>query len=156
MDENERLSYTKWDCKYHVVFIPKCRRKVLYGQLRRNLGEVFRRLAAQRECRIEEGHLMSDHVHMMIGIPPKYSVSQVVGYIKGKSAIHVARVYGRAEARLEDRAGLIVAICSSARVVYARGEWYAQRFSRQVRSSDVRPDRITSRREGKVSTARGR
>jgi putative transposase len=94
MDENESLSHTKWDCKYHVVFIPKCRRKVLYGQLRRNLGEVFRRLAAQRECRIEEGHLMSDHVHMMIAIPPKYSVSQVVGYIKGKSAIHVARVYG--------------------------------------------------------------
>ena len=94
MDENESLSQTKWDCKYHVVFIPKCRRKVLYGQLRRNLGEVFRRLAAQRECRIEEGHLMSDHVHMMIAIPPKYSVSQVVGYIKGKSAIHVARVYG--------------------------------------------------------------
>ena len=94
MDENESLSHTKWDCKYHVVFIPKCRRKVLYGQLRRNLGEVFRRLAAQRECRIEEGHLMSDHVHMMIALPPKYSVSQVVGYIKGKSAIHVARVYG--------------------------------------------------------------
>ena len=94
MDENGSLSHTKWDCKYHVVFIPKCRRKVLYGQLRRNLGEVFRRLAAQRECRIEEGHLMSDHVHMMIAIPPKYSVSQVVGYIKGKSAIHVARVYG--------------------------------------------------------------
>ena len=94
MDENESLSHTKWDCKYHVVLIPKCRRKVLYGQLRRNLGEVFRRLAAQRECRIEEGHLMSDHVHMMIAIPPKYSVSQVVGYIKGKSEIHVARVYG--------------------------------------------------------------
>lgn len=94
MDENESLSHTKWDCKYHVVFIPKCRGKVLYGQLRRNLGEVFRRLAAQRECRIEEGHLMSDHVHMMIAIPPKYSVSQVVGYITGKSAIHVARVYG--------------------------------------------------------------
>ena len=94
MDENESLSHTKWDCEYHVVFIPKCRRKVLYGQLRRNLGEVFRRLAAQRECRIEEGHLMSDHVHMMIAIPPKYSVSQVVGYIKGKSAIPVARVYG--------------------------------------------------------------
>ena len=94
MDENESLSHTKWDWKYHVVFIPKCRRKVLYGQLRRNLEEVFRRLAAQRACRIEEGHLMSDHVHMMIAIPPKYSVSQVVGYIKGKSAIPVARVYG--------------------------------------------------------------
>jgi len=94
MDEYASLSHTKWECKYHVVFIPKCRRKTLYAQLRRNLGEVFHQLARQKECRIEEGHLMSDHVHMMIAIPPKYAVSQVIGYIKGKSAIHVARVYG--------------------------------------------------------------
>ena len=77
-----------------MVFIPKCRRKTLYSQLRRYLGEVFRELAKQKESRIEEGHLMPDHVHMMISIPPKYAVSQVVGYIKGKSAIHLARVYG--------------------------------------------------------------
>ena len=76
------------------MFIPKCRRKTLYAQLRSHLGEVFRRLAEQKESRIEEGHLMSDHVHMMISIPPKYAVSQVVGFIKGKSAIHLARVYG--------------------------------------------------------------
>jgi putative transposase len=76
------------------VFIPKCRRKVLYGQVRRELGEVFRRLAQQRECEIVEGHLHVDHVHMMISIPPKYAVSQVVGYVKGKSAIHIARTYG--------------------------------------------------------------
>jgi len=94
MDEYESLSHSVWECKYHVVFIPKCRRKVLYGQLRRHLGEVLRRLAEQKESKIEEGHLLSDHVHMMIAIPPKYSVSQVVGYIKGKSAIHLARVYG--------------------------------------------------------------
>jgi putative transposase len=94
MDEFESLSHTKWDCKYHVVFIPKCRRKTLYEELRRHLGEVFRRLAEQKESRIEEGHLMVDHVHMMIAIPPKYAVSQVIGYIKGKSAIHLARVYG--------------------------------------------------------------
>jgi len=94
MDEFQSLSHRKWDCKYHVVFIPKCRRRTLYAQLRKDLGEVFRRLASQRESRIEEGHLMCDHVHMMISIPPKYSVSQVVGYIKGKSAIHLARVYG--------------------------------------------------------------
>jgi putative transposase len=94
MDEYASLSHTKWECKYHVVFIPKCRRKLLYAQLRRYLGEVFHQLARQKESRIEEGHLMSDHVHMMIAIPPKYAVSQVVGYIKGKSAIHVARVYG--------------------------------------------------------------
>jgi len=75
------------------VFIPKCRRKALYVDVRRHLGEVFRKLAAQKESRIEEGHLMPDHVHMMIAIPPKYAVSQVVGYIKGKSAIHLARVY---------------------------------------------------------------
>jgi len=94
MDEFESLSHTKWDCKYHVVFIPKYRRKVLYGQLRVHLGEVFRDLAAQKQSRIEEGHLMTDHVHMMISIPPKYAVSQVIGYIKGKSAIHLAGVYG--------------------------------------------------------------
>jgi putative transposase len=94
MDEYESLSHTKWDCKYHVVFIPKCRRKTLYGQLREHLGEVFRKLAMQKESRIEEGHLLLDHVHMLIAIPPKYAVSQVIGYIKGKSAIHLARVYG--------------------------------------------------------------
>lgn len=87
------LSHTSWECKYHVVFIPKYRRRMLFGQLRRELGEVFRRLAEQKESRIEEGHLMPDHVHMMVSIPPKYSVAQVVGYIKGKSAIHIARVY---------------------------------------------------------------
>jgi len=94
MDETSSLNHTKWECKYHVVFIPKCRRKVLYKELRRHLGEVFRQLAKQKESRIEEGHLMPDHVHMMISIPPKHAVSQVIGYIKGKSAIHLARVYG--------------------------------------------------------------
>ncbi len=92
MDEFESLSHTRWDCKYHIVFIPKCRRRLLYGNLRQHLGEIFRKLASQKESRIEEGHLLPDHVHMMISIPPKYSVSQVVGYIKGKSAIHLARV----------------------------------------------------------------
>jgi putative transposase len=94
MDDYESLNHTKWECKYHVVFIPKYRRKALFGQLRPHLGEVFRRLALQKESRIEEGHLLLDHVHMMIAIPPKYAVSQVIGFIKGKSAIHLARVYG--------------------------------------------------------------
>jgi putative transposase len=85
------LSHTKWECKYHVVFIPKYRRKTLYYELRQYLGEIFRGLARQRECQIEEGHLMSDHVHMLLSIPPKYSVSQVVGFLKGKSAISIAR-----------------------------------------------------------------
>lgn len=94
MDGTESLSHSKWECKYHVVFIPKRRRKTLYAALRKHLGEVFHRLAGQKESRIEEGHLMPDHVHMLISIPPKYAVSSVVGYIKGKSAIHLARVYG--------------------------------------------------------------
>ena len=93
MDKFESPNHTKWDCKYHVVFIPKGRRKVLYRQLREHLGEVFRGLAQHKESRIEEGHLMADHVHMMIAIPPKYAVSNVVRYIKGKSAIHLTRVY---------------------------------------------------------------
>ena len=93
MNVQESLTHTKWDCKYHIIFIPKCRRKVLYHELRRELGKVFRELTEQREAQIVEGHLMPDHVHMLISIPPKYSVSQVMGYIKGKCAIHIARVY---------------------------------------------------------------
>ncbi len=93
MKDTGSLSHTKWECKYHVVFIPKYRKKALYYELRQHLGSLFRDLAAQKECRIEEEHLMSDHVHMLISIPPKYSVSQVVGFIKGKSAINIARTY---------------------------------------------------------------
>jgi putative transposase len=93
MEIVETLAHTTWDCKYHVVFIPKYRRKVLYGQLRRDLGLVFRRLAEQKESQIEEGHMVADHVHMLLSIPPKYAVAQVVGYLKGKSAIHIARTY---------------------------------------------------------------
>ena len=87
------LNHTRWECKYHIVFIPKCRRKVLFGQIRRDLSDIFHSLARQKECLIEEGHLQPDHVHMMISIPPKYAVSQVVGYIKGKSTIAIARNY---------------------------------------------------------------
>ena len=94
MSNYKTLQHSEWECKYHVIFIPKYRRKVLYGQLRQYLGEIFRRLARQKESGIEEGHLAADHVHMMISIPPKYAVSQVVGYIKGKSAIHIARHFG--------------------------------------------------------------
>jgi putative transposase len=93
MDDYKRLSHSVWECKYHVVFIPKYRRKALYEGLRRELGKVFRTLARQKECEVEEGHLHSDHVHMLLSIPPKHSVAQVVGYIKGKSAIHIARVH---------------------------------------------------------------
>jgi putative transposase len=93
MEDEQSLRHTRWECKYHVVWIPKYRRKTLYGQLRKYLGEVMRKLAIQRESMVIEGHLMQDHIHMLISIPPKYSVSQVIGYIKGKSAIHIARTY---------------------------------------------------------------
>ena len=94
MSKYKTLQHTEWECKYHVIFIPKYRRKVLYGQIRGELGDVFRRLARQKESEIEEGHLVADHVHMMISIPPKYAVAQVIGFIKGKSAIHIARHFG--------------------------------------------------------------
>jgi putative transposase len=95
--QEESLAHTRWVCKYHIVFIPKFRRKLIYQQLRKFLGPVFHDLASHKECRIEEGHLMSDHVHILISIPPKHSVSYVIGYIKGKSAIHIARQYGTAK-----------------------------------------------------------
>jgi putative transposase len=94
MNDYQSLSPTKGECKYHVVFIPKYRRKVLYGQLRIHLGEVFRELARQKESAIEEGHLQPDHIPMLLSVPPKYALAQVVGYRKGKSAIHIARTYG--------------------------------------------------------------
>jgi putative transposase len=94
MKEYQSLSHTRWDCKYHVVFIPKFRKKAIFGALRKHLGEIFRELALQRESRVVEGHLMTDHVHMCLSIPPKHSVSHVVGYIKGKSAISIARQFG--------------------------------------------------------------
>ncbi|WLT30414.1 IS200/IS605 family transposase [Geothrix sp. PMB-07] len=94
MDLFESLSHTRWECKYHVVFVPKRRRKVMYGRVRERLGEVFRQLAGQKESKVLEGHLLADHVHMLLAIPPKYAVSQVVGFMKGKSAIYLARVYG--------------------------------------------------------------
>ena len=90
----ENLSHSKWDCTYHIVFIPKCRKKELYGKVRKFLGSVFHELAGQRRSKIVEGHMVQDHVHMMIQIPPKYAVAEVVGYIKGKSAIAVARQFG--------------------------------------------------------------
>ena len=93
MDEMQSLAHTVWECKYHVVWIPKGRRQVLYGHLRQHLGEVLRELARQKECAVEEGHLVADHVHILLSIPPKYAVAQVVGFLKGKSAIHIARTY---------------------------------------------------------------
>lgn len=90
----QNLSHSTWDCTYHVVFIPKYRKKKLYGDIRRFLGSVFHELAGQKRCQIIEGHMCRDHVHMLIKIPPKYAVSEVIGYLKGKSAIAVARQFG--------------------------------------------------------------
>ena len=95
MKEYKSLSHTKWDCKYHVVFIPKRRKKKLYGAVRRYLGEIFHELADHKQVEIVEGHLRTDHVHMCLSIPPKYSISNIVGYLKGKSAISIARFMGR-------------------------------------------------------------
>jgi putative transposase len=93
VNDRQSLSHAYWECKYHIVWIPKRRRNSLYGGLRTHLGIVLRELAEQKESKILEGHLHKDHVHVLISIPPKYSVAQVVGFIKGKSAIHIARVY---------------------------------------------------------------
>ena len=93
MRDYKSLAHTRWDCKYHVVFIPKKRRKIIYGRLRKYLGKVFHELAKRKGCEIVEGHLMRDHVHICISIPPKHSVSQVIGYLKGKCAISIARYF---------------------------------------------------------------
>jgi putative transposase len=87
----QSLSHSKWNCKYHVVFVPKGRRKVLFGKARRHLGTIFHALAQQKECRIIEGHVMPDHVHMCLEIPPKHPVASVIGFLKGKSSIAIAR-----------------------------------------------------------------
>ena len=97
MNQYNSLSHTKWECKYHVVFIPKYRRKVLYGTIKKYLGDIFHELARQKESVIEEGHIMPDHVHMLISIPPKHKVSEVVGFIKGKRAIQIARQFMKKE-----------------------------------------------------------
>ena len=93
MPDYKSLTHARWDCKYHIVFIPKKRRKVIYGSLRKFLGVIFHDLAKRKSCEILEGHLMRDHVHICISIPPKYSVSYIVGYLKGKCAIEIAKQF---------------------------------------------------------------
>ena len=93
-DLYQSLSHARWDCKYHIVFVPKRRKSVLYGNLRPHLGKIFHALARQKECQIIEGHCMPDHIHMMIAIPPKPAVASVIGFMKGKSAIAIARQFG--------------------------------------------------------------
>lgn len=94
MKDYQKSSHAVWECNYHIIFIPKYRQKRLYGSLRRDLRDVFHRLSLRKECRILEGYLMSDHVHMLLSVPPKYSISHIVGFLKGKSALHVAQKFG--------------------------------------------------------------
>jgi putative transposase len=93
MEEAQSLNHSKWECKYHVVWIPKYRKKAIYQGLRKHLGEALHELARQKGCTILEGHFQSDHVHILISIPPKHAVATVIGYIKGKSAIYIARTF---------------------------------------------------------------
>ena len=94
-NDYQSVAPSRWDCKYHVVFVPKRRRRQLYGEIRRQLGAIFHALARQKEGQILEGHVMSDHVHMCIAIPPKVAVAQGIGFLKGKSAIAIARLCGQ-------------------------------------------------------------
>ena len=144
MDDIQSLVHTKWECKYHLVWIPKCRRQVWYGRLRQHLGEVLRELARQRECTVEEGHLLPDHVHMLFSIPPKYAVAQVVGYVKGKSAIPIARTYlGRQQNFLGQHfwaRGYYVS-------TVGRDEASIREYIQKQRDEDKRLDQLTMFRE---------
>jgi putative transposase len=135
----ENLKHTKWECKYHVVFIPKYRRKVMYGEIRRELGPIIRELARQKESEVAEGHLMADHVHIMLSVPPKYSVSGVVGYIKGKSAIAIAR-------KFMDRKKNFVGLSFWARGYYVstvgRDEAQVRAYIREQEKEDRRLDQL--------------
>jgi putative transposase len=91
MEEFESQSHVRWECKYHVVFIPKYRRKTMYGKLRSGIGKILRELCDQRGIELEEGHAMADHIHLLLKIPPKYSVSYTVGFLKGKIAVRIHR-----------------------------------------------------------------
>ena len=139
MKDYRSLSHTRWDCKYHVVFIPKRRKKKVFGVLRRQLGDVFHELAKQKESKIEEGHLHLDHVHICISIPPKYAVSSVVGYIKGKSAIAIAR-------RFMDRTRNFVGLNFWARGYYVstvgRDEAQVRQYIREQEKEDRRLDQL--------------
>jgi putative transposase len=139
MEMQESVSHTVWDCKYHVVWIPKYRKKAVYGELRRELGEVFRELAKQKEGRIVEGHLQADHMHMLIAIPPKYSVAQVVGFMKGKSAIHIARAFmNRRENFIGEHFWARGYYVSTA----GKDEEVVRRYIRQQETEDRRLDQI--------------
>ena len=91
MEKFESLSHVRWECKYHVVFIPKYRRKAIYGKLRAGIGRILRDLCEQKEVEVLEGHALADHIHLCLKIAPKYSVSYIIGFLKGKSAVRIHR-----------------------------------------------------------------
>ena len=91
MKDFDSLAHVRWECKYHVIFIPKYRRKVIYGKLRASVGAILRDLCEQKAIGLLEGHAMSDHVHLCLSIPPKYSVAYTIGFLKGKSAVRIHR-----------------------------------------------------------------
>ena len=138
-NSTENLKHTRWECKYHVVLIPKYRRKVMYGSIRQELGPIIRELAQQKESEVEEGHLMADHVHIKLSVPPKYSVSGVVGYIKGKSAIAIAR-------KFMDRKKNFVGLSFWARGYYVstvgRDEAQVRAYIREQEKEDRRLDQL--------------
>jgi putative transposase len=92
MREWQSLSHVKWECKYHVVIVPKYRKKVLYGRVRGEVGKIIRQLCRQKEVELIEGHAMPDHIHLILSVPPKFSIAIVLGHLKGKSAIHIHRI----------------------------------------------------------------
>ena len=89
MDDDLSLSHTRWNCKYHIVFIPKYRRKEIYGKLRSDIGQIIRQLCSYKDVEIMEAHAMPDHIHMLVRIPPKIAVSNFMGYLKGKSSLMI-------------------------------------------------------------------
>ena len=142
MSDYDSLNHSTWECKYHIVWIPKYRRKKLYVSIRDDLGQEIRRLAACRECRVLEGHMMIDHVHMLIEMPPKYSIAQVMGYIKGKSAIYIARKYGDRTKYFSGqhfwaRGQIASAICVS---TVGRNEEAVRKYIQNQEAEDVKLD----------------
>jgi putative transposase len=139
VSDAKSLAHSVWECKYHIIWIPKCRKKTLYGQVAKYLGRIFHELAQQRESRIVEGHLCPDHIHMLIEIPPKYAVAQVVGYIKGKSAIAIARNY---MGRQKNFAGLNFWARGYYVSTVGRDEQTIRQYIREQEAEDKRLDQL--------------
>lgn len=139
MDDYKSLSHTSWECKYHIVFIPKCCRKVSYNHIKKELGKLFAELAKHRESHIETGSLQPDHAHMLISIPSKYNVAQVIGYIKGKSAIHIARMYA---GKKKNFSGEQFWACGYFVSTVGKDEQMIQEYIRHQESEDKRIDQL--------------